>query len=211
MEIIHSDINRYLDSLLPERHPKLLEMERFAKERDFPIIGPQVGRVLYQYVKITGARRVFEMGSGFGYSAFWIALALPADGTLICTEASQNNVDLAEDYLKVAGLLPKVQLKIGDALKILKKTDGPFDIIFCDVDKEFYPEALSLALPKLRVGGLLITDNALFHGRVLNANPDATSRGVVEYNRAAFGAANLWTVILPLRDGVAVSWKMSEE
>lgn len=208
MDLLHPDINRYLDSLLPERHPKLLEMERFAKERDFPIVGPQVGRVLYQYVKIAGARRVFEMGSGFGYSAFWIAMALPADGKVICTEASQNNVDLAEDYLKVAGLLPKTELKIGDALKILSKTEGLFDLIFCDVDKEFYPAALALAEIKLRVGGLLITDNALFHGRVLNANPDATTRGVVEYNSAAFGSENLWTTILPVRDGLAVSWKM---
>jgi predicted O-methyltransferase YrrM len=210
MDILHPEINQYLDALLPERHPKLLEMERYAEERNFPIIGPQVGRVLYQFVKITGARRIFEMGSGFGYSAFWIAMALPGDGELICSEASQNNVDLAEDYLKVAGLLPKVQLKIGDALKILKKTAGPFDLIFCDVDKEFYPEALALALTRLRVGGLLITDNALFHGRVLNPTPDATTRGVVEYNRAASGAENLWTTILPVRDGLAVSWKMGE-
>ncbi len=210
MDLIHPEINRYLDSLLPERHPKLLEMERFAKERDFPIVGPQVGRVLYQYVKITGARRIFEMGSGFGYSAFWIAMALPAEGKLICSEASQNNVDLAEDYLKVAGLLPKVQLRIGDALKILGKTEGLFDLIFCDVDTEFYPDALQLALTKLREGGLLITDNALFHGRVLSPNPDATTRGVVEYNRAAFSTENLWTVILPVRDGLAVSWKMNE-
>lgn len=208
MDLLHPDINRYLDSLLPERHAKLIEMERFAKERDFPIIGPQVGRVLYQYVKITGARRVFEMGSGFGYSAFWIAMALPDDGKVICTEASQNNIDLAEDYLKVAGLLSKVELKIGDALKILSKTEGPFDFIFCDVDKEFYPAALELAETKLRAGGLLITDNALFHGRVLNAKPDATTRGVVEYNRAAFAADSLWTTILPVRDGLAVSWKI---
>jgi len=210
MDIIAPEINRYLDTLLPERHPKLLEMERLAQERSFPIVGPQVGRVLYQYVKITAARRVFEMGSGFGYSAFWIAMALPESGSLICTEASQNNVDLAEDYLKVAGLLGKVQLRVGDALKILQQTAGPFDIIFCDVDKEFYPQALPLALTKLRVGGLLITDNALFHGRVLNANPDATARGVVAYNHAAFNADNLWTVILPVRDGLAVSWKMKE-
>lgn len=105
-------------------------------------------------------------------------------------------------------MLPKTELKIGDALKILSKTEGLFDLIFCDVDKEFYPAALALAEIKLRVGGLLITDNALFHGRVLNANPDATTRGVVEYNSAAFGSENLWTTILPVRDGLAVSWKM---
>ena len=209
MDLLHPDINRYLDALLPERHAKLIEMERFAKERDFPIIGPQVGRVLYQYVKLTGARRVFEMGSGFGYSAFWIALALPEGGKVICTEASQNNVDLAEDYLKVAGLRPKVELKIGDALKILPKTEGLFDLIFCDVDNEFYPAALELAQSRLRAGGVLITDNALFQGRVLNAKPDATTRGVIEYNRNAFNSEALWTTILPVRDGLAVSWKIN--
>lgn len=209
MDLIHPDINQYLDALLPERHVKLLEMEKLAAERNFPIVGPQAGRVLYQYVKLTGARRVFEMGSGFGYSAFWLALALPEDGELICTEASQNNVDLAEDYLKVAGLLPKVNLKTGDALKLLQNTEGPFDLIFNDVDKEDYPRALEIAFTKLRPGGVLISDNALFHGRVTQENPDRSTRGIIAYNEAVFNSNDWWTTILPVRDGLAVSWKIA--
>lgn len=210
MEIISPDLNRYLDALLPERHPKLLEMEALARARNFPIIGPQAGRVLYQYIKLINARRVFEMGSGFGYSAFWLALALPEDGKLICSEASQNNVDLAEDYLKAGGLLPKVQLQTGDALKLLHSAEGPFDLIFNDVDKEDYPRALAIALPKLRPGGVLISDNALFHGRVTHEHPDRSTRGIIAYNQTACHSPALWTTILPVRDGLAVSWKIPQ-
>ena len=209
MDIIHPDLDRYLSSLLPDRHPKLIEMERYAVERGFPIVGPQVGRILFQYVKLLNVRRVFELGSGFGYSAFWIASALPEDGQLICTEASQNNVDMAEDYLKVAGLLPKVQLKTGDALKIFKNTDGPFDMIFNDVDKEDYVRVLDLAIDKLRIGGLLISDNTLWHGRVAEPDPaEASTKSILSYNRSAFASERLWTTILPVRDGLAVSMRL---
>jgi predicted O-methyltransferase YrrM len=209
MDILHSDLNNYLDELLPERPAVMLEMEQLAKDRNFPIIGPQVGRILYQYTKITAAKRVFEMGSGFGYSAYWFALALPEDGKVICTEAASNNIDLAEDFLKAAGLLHKVEFKKGDAIKILSQTDGAFDIILNDVDKNDYPRALETALPKLRVGGLLITDNALWHGRVAkNPQPDVYTKGVLDYNQLAMSAEKLWTAILPVRDGLAVSLKM---
>ncbi len=208
MEIVHPDVNKYINTLLPERYPKLQEMEALARERDFPIIGPQVGRILYQYARLTGAKRIFEMGSGFGYSAFWFALALPEDGKIICTEAAQNNIDMGEDYLKAAGLGKKVDFRKGDAIKILSQTDGPFDIILNDIDKHDYPRALEMAVPKLRVGGLLITDNTLWSGRVADEKPDATTRAILEYNRLAFSHPDLWTTILPVRDGVTVSQKM---
>ena len=208
MNIVTPEINQYLDSLLPQRHPKLAEMEELARERDFPIVGPQVGRILYQYIKLTGAKRIFELGSGFGYSAFWFALALPDDGKITCTEASQNNVDLAEDYLKIAGLLPKVELKTGDAIKFFEQAEGEFDIIFNDVDKEEYPRIIDLAADKLKTGGLLISDNTLFHGRVVSENPDVATKGILEYNEMAF-IPELWmTTILPVRDGLAVSIKL---
>jgi predicted O-methyltransferase YrrM len=209
MDILNSDLNNYLDELLPERPAVMLEMEKLAKDRNFPIIEPQVGRILYQYTKIIGAKRVFEMGSGFGYSAYWFALALPEDGKVICTEAAGNNIDLAEDFLKAAGLLHKVEFKKGDAIKILSQTNGTFDIILNDVDKDDYPRALESALPKLRVGGLLITDNALWHGRVVNnPQPDVYTKGVLEFNQLAMAAEKLWTTILPVRDGLAVSLKV---
>lgn len=209
MDIIHPDLNNYLDNLLPERPRVMQDMEKLAQDRNFPIIGPQVGCILYQYTKLIGAKRIFEMGSGFGYSAYWFALALPEDGKVICTEAASNNIDLAEDYLKAAGLLHKVEFRKGDAIKILAQTAGPFDIILNDVDKNDYPRALATALPKLRVGGLLITDNSLWHGRVVESAPDIYTQGVLEYNQLALSAENLWTTILPVRDGLAVSLKIA--
>jgi predicted O-methyltransferase YrrM len=208
MEIVHPEVTKYINSLLPDRHPKLQEMEALARERDFPIIGPQVGRLLYQYTKIVGAKRIFELGSGFGYSAFWFALALPEDGKMICTEASQNNVDMGEDYLKAAGLDKKVDFRKGDAIKILSQTDGAFDIILNDIDKHDYPRAFEMAIPKLRVGGLLITDNTLWSGKVADEKPDAATRAILEYNRLAFSHPQLWTTLLPARDGLAVSMKI---
>ena len=208
MNITDPQVKNYISSLSPETHPKLAEMEALGYERDFPIIGPDVGRVLYQYTKLLNARRIFELGSGFGYSAFWFAMALPDDGELICSEASQNNVDLAEDYLQVAGLLHKVKLNAGDALKILQQHEGPFDIIFNDVDKEYYPEVFEIAVDKLRTGGLLISDNALFQGRVLAENPDPTAKSILVYNEAVFNSELFWTTILPIRDGLAVSLKL---
>lgn len=208
MEIVHPDVNKYINAVLPERHPKLQEMETLARERDFPIIGPQVGRILYQYTRLTGAKKIFEMGSGFGYSAFWFALALPDDGKIICTEAAQNNIDMGEDYLKAAGLDKKVDFRKGDAVKILSQTDGLFDIILNDIDKSDYPRAFEMAAPKLRVGGLLITDNTLWSGKVADEKPDATTRAILEYNHLAFSHPDLWTTILPVRDGITVSQKI---
>lgn len=208
MDIVNPLVNKYIDNLLPERHPKLHEMEALARERDFPIIGPQVGRILFQYARLTGAKRVFEMGSGFGYSAFWFALALPDDGKIICTEAAQNNIDMGEDYLKAAGLDEKVDFRKGDAIKILSQTDGPFDIILNDIDKNDYPRALAMAVPKLRLGGLLISDNTLWKGKVADETPDTTTRAILEYNHLAFSHPDLWTTILPVRDGITVSQKI---
>jgi len=210
MDIVPPKLNEYLQRLLPERHPKLLEMEQLAAERDFPIIGPLVGRLLYQYTRALGAKRVFEMGSGFGYSAFWFALALPNDGTVICTDASQNNLDLAEDYLKAAGLLKKVELHAGDALKILSQSTGAFDIILNDIDKHDYPRVVELVVPRLRTGGLLITDNTLWKGKVAEDKPDSTTKAILEYNRRVFSHPDLWTTLLPLRDGLTVSLKVAE-
>jgi len=211
MDIVNPLINNYIDVLLPERHPKLVEMEAFARERNFPIIGPQVGRLLHQYSRLTGAKRIFEFGSGFGYSAFWFALALPDDGRIICTEAAQNNVDMGEDYLKAAGLHQKVEFRTGDALKIFSQTTGPFDIILNDVDKEDYPRVLAMAVPKLRTGGLLISDNTLWKGKVADEKPEVTTRAILEYNRLAFAHAGLWSIILPVRDGITVSQKISND
>lgn len=208
MHALRPEFEDYLAKVSPVPHPVLLEMEKFARERDFPIVGPLVGRLLFQLVKATGARRVFELGSGFGYSAFWIASALPGDGTVICTEASSNNVDVGLDFLERGGLAAKVDFRVGDALKIFSQTEGTFDFIFNDVDKEQYPRVFELVVPRLRIGGIFASDNLLWHGKVLGEETDSATAAIREFTKRMFSDERLWSTIIPLRDGVGVCLKL---
>ncbi len=208
MDIVNREIEQYLYDLGRPKDAVLLEMERLAEPRNFPIVGPLVGRFLYQLVLISGARRVFEMGSGFGYSAYWFALALPEDGRVICTDGSSENARLAREFFARSRMEPKLEFHVGDAVEIIDKVPGEFDIIFVDIDKEKYPRAFEKALPRLKKGGLLITDNVLWHGAVVSGERDEATRGILEYTRLLYNTEGLFTSILPLRDGVSVSVKL---
>ncbi|MGH7425073.1 MAG: O-methyltransferase, partial [Candidatus Methylomirabilales bacterium] len=169
--MLRPDIEAYLHRFIPDRDTILAEMERLAKTRHFPIVGPVVGRLLAQLARLIGAERVLEMGAGFGYSAYWIARVLPPDGRLLAIERSIENARLAREWLGRTGLDDKVEFIVGDALEVVAGLPGPFDLIFVDVDKEQYPRSLPLTLPRLRQGGLLITDNILWGGRVVAPHP----------------------------------------
>ena len=152
MEIINSDIDNYLRSLIPQRDPVLEEMERIGKEKGFPIIGPLVGRLLCQLALLTQARRIFELGSGFGYSAVWFSKGIQPGGRIICTDGSNENSRQAVEFFERAGIGDLVEYRVGDALSLLELEPGPFDIILNDIDKHEYPEAFNKALPRLRKG-----------------------------------------------------------
>ena len=206
MDLVQPDIDRYLGRWAASDDPIIVEMERLASERGFPIVGPQVGRLLLMLARSIDAKRVLELGSGFGYSAWWFATAVGPAGHVILTEGSRDNADLAHGFLDRAGLAERVEIRVGDALEIAREYDGLFDIVFNDIDKHDYPRALPVALERLRPGGLFVTDNMLWQGRVLDESAaDATTRGVLELTRALYAASNLDTAILPIRDGVAVS------
>jgi predicted O-methyltransferase YrrM len=205
--ITHPLIAEYLVGLRSPRDKVLREMERIATRRGFPIIGPDVGTLLYILTKISGAKRVLELGSGYGYSAYWFARALPPDGEVICTDTDSKNRDQAVSFFERAGLAHKLHYEVGDALAILDKLAGPFDIIFNDVDKEDYPRVVEQVAPKLRDGGLFITDNTLWSGLVANQRQDATTRAVVEFNRLVARHPLLVSLNLPLRDGLTVCLK----
>jgi len=207
--MLRPDIEAYLHRFIPDRDTILAEMERLAKTRHFPIVGPVVGRLLAQLSRLIGAERVLEMGAGFGYSAYWVARVLPPDGRLLAIERSAENARLAREWLGRTGLDDKVEFIVGDALEVVAGLPGPFDLIFVDVDKEQYPASFSLTVPRLRPGGLLITDNILWSGRVLVPDPaEASTRGVQEYTRLIYENSRLYTTILPVRDGLAVSLKL---
>ena len=208
MDIVAPEIEVYLDHLLPSEDEILEEMEREGEKRRFPIVGPQVGRLLSQMARILGARRIFEMGSGFGYSAYWFLKGMPTGGQVILTDDSKENLERARDYLKRAKLLDRVILEAGDALEVISRYPGPFDIIFNDIDKEQYPQAFEKALPRLRPGGLLISDNVLWFGRILTDSREPDVQGIREYNRLIAETKEMFTAIIPLRDGVSISIKI---
>jgi predicted O-methyltransferase YrrM len=190
-----------------------MEMEERAEKESFPIIGPLVGRFCKMMALSIGAKDIFELGSGFGYSTYWFAQAVGDHGRVVHTDGDAKKTADAKAYLKKAGLESRVHFETGDALEILKQYPGPFDILFCDIDKAGYPEALELMRSRVRVGGMIITDNTLWSGRVLQpgSKQNADTKGVIKYNQAAFNAPDLLTSIVPLRDGVAVSLKIGEE
>ena len=212
-QIVPADIEAYLAQLARTRDAVLAEMEARADETRFPIIGPLVGRLCQQTAQAVGARDVFEMGSGFGYSTWWFAHAVGEGGRVVHTDGDAKLSAEAKAWLDKAGLGARVHYEVGDACEIIKKYPGPFDVVFIDIDKHAYPQALELARSRVRVGGYIVCDNALWSGKVLQpaSRQDADTRGVVRYNKDAFGAADLLTTIVPIRDGVALSLKLAPD
>lgn len=208
MEITDPAVNDYLDSLLPERDAVLEEMEALAHERDIPIIGPAVARIVYQLVRLVKAKTIFEMGSAIGYSTIWIARAAGEGSTVYYTDSDPNNARLAEGFFARAGVRDRIQILTGDALDLFDQTPGTFDIIFCDVNKEQYPPAFPKAVPRIRKGGLFLADNVLWHGAVTEPPADAATRGILEFNRLIYSSPDLFPTILPIRDGFAVCEKL---
>jgi predicted O-methyltransferase YrrM len=208
MELTPPIIDKYLLDILPPRDPVLQEIEQQAEKRNIPIVGPAVGRLLYQYARLIDAKRVFEMGSAIGYSTLWWARAVGEDGEVHYTDGDKKNADEARQYLQRAGVEKRVHIHVGDALEVLSQQKQQFDIIFNDVDKEYYPQVLPLVDSRLRPGGLFITDNALWSGRVTEENPqEESTRGVKEFNQRLYGMKEFFSTINPLRDGVAVAMK----
>jgi predicted O-methyltransferase YrrM len=180
-------------------------MEALAAKRGFPIIGPAVGQLCYVMARAIGARKVFECGSGFGYSTWWFSRAVGPDGEVHHTDGSQENSEAARGFLDQAGLAPRVRFHVGDAREILAGAVGPFDVIFNDIDKEGYPDVLPLVREKLRVGGLFITDNMLWSGRIFEEGGEPSTLGVRELTRLLREARDFDTTLVPIRDGVTVS------
>ncbi len=201
---------KYLVALLPVRDAVTREMERYAARQGVPIIGPACGRLLYQLARMIGARRVFEMGSAIGYSTSWLARAVGPRGTVFYTDADPANARRAESYLHRAGLDRRVRFLVGDALDLLRSTPGRFDLIFNDVSKQQYPEVFRLVVPRVRAGGLFVTDNVLWSGRVAQgaSRRDPETRAIQEFNRLIYRSPRLFTTIVPLRDGFAVCLKV---
>jgi caffeoyl-CoA O-methyltransferase len=208
--LVAPELDRYIRDLLPPRHPVVAEMEEQARERDIPIVGPAVGALLEILARTVGARRVFELGSAIGYSTAYFARAVGPEGRVFYTDGSEKNAAEARGYLGRLGLLDRVEVGVGEAVGLLEAAPGPFDVIFIDIDKEGYPAALEAAAPRVRPGGYLLADNVLWSGRVVDGSVrDKATKGIREFNRRLFARPDFSSVIVPLRDGVAIARKRS--
>ena len=203
-------LTAYLESVIPARPAVIQEMEAYAAERRFPIVGPVVGQLFYLLTRVTGARRVFEMGSGFGYSTAWFAMAVRDNGGgevhhVVWDEGLSRQ---ARGYLGRLGLADVVQFKVNEAVAELRETPGEFDVIFNDIEKEGYPASYPVMKAHVRRGGVLLVDNMIWRGRAMDpAVTDAATQGVRELTRLLFADPDLAGIIVPLRDGVFVGYK----
>jgi predicted O-methyltransferase YrrM len=212
------EIEAYLEKLCAAapQNAVAVEMEVLAKEQNFPIVGRLVGLSLLVLARSIGAKRVFEFGSGYGYSAYWFAQAIGAKGQVICTDGNADNAKLAQDYLSRANLLERIDFRVGLAQTVFGETEGLFDICYNDVDKGDYPQVWQLARSRIRPGGLYIADNVLWHGRVAMEYYEDIAPGwtaaILEHNRLIFNDPEFDAFINPIRDGVIVARrKMADE
>jgi predicted O-methyltransferase YrrM len=207
---INEDVEDYLYGLLPPSDEVVAEIEEFAAKNDVPIIGPAVARLLSLLVQISGAKRIFELGSAIGYSTIWLARAAGPDAEVFYTDGDPEKTRRASGYFERAGVASRIRVETGDALLTLKKTPGEFDLIFNDINKHEYPAAAQAAIPRLRRGGLFITDNTLWSGKVAKnaAADDEDTRGIQEMNRWVYDSKEFYSVLIPIRDGVTVCRKL---
>ena len=210
MNILDPGISSYLDGLVPERPKELQDMERIAEETQFPIIGPASGQLCYLVARLIGAKRIFELGSGYGYSTAWFARAVRENGGGEVHHVVWDD-DLskrARKHLDVLGYTDLVRYHVAEAVETLRATDGPFDVIFNDIDKRDYPASIDTILPKLRRGGALIIDNLLWSGRILDpADQSPDTEGVRAVTRRLMESSDWIASIVPVRDGVLVAYR----
>jgi predicted O-methyltransferase YrrM len=200
----------YLDGLVPQRDAVMQEMEAYAREVQFPIIGTAAGYFLYQITRMTGARNVFEMGSGYGYSTAWFARGVQENGGgvvhhVVWDEELSNK---ARGYLGRLGYEGIVQYRVSEAVAALKEAEGPFDIIFNDIDKHGYPASIAVVKEKLKPGGVLIIDNMLWHGAIFDdSDHSANTEGVHEVTRLLTQDPEFISTLIPIRDGVIMAYR----
>lgn len=209
-ELDYQSVQEYLTSLVPPREPELQKMEAYAEEHDFPIIGPVCGYYCYQLARMIDARSIFELGSGYGYSTAWFAKAVKENGGGIVhhTVWDEELSKRAADHLSALGRADVVQLHVAEAVETLRSAEGPFDLIFNDIDKQAYPASLSVVREKLRPGGVLIVDNALWHGRVFDREDRSpATAGVREVTRLLTTDPGWLTSLAPVRDGLLIAYK----
>ncbi len=208
MSITYDYIDDYLYRIAAPRDPLLEKMEEYADSHAVPIIGPLVGRLLYNLAKASQSKKILEIGTAIGYSGIWLARAVaPVKGSVTTIDLDPDRVKIAKKNISEAGLERTVKLIEGNALKVLPTLKEEFDMIFLDSDKDVYPDAFKMSVPMLRKGGLFVADNALWGGDVAKGGKSKDTQSMIKFNRLVSESSGMSTVIVPLRDGVLVSLK----
>ncbi|MCA1814469.1 MAG: O-methyltransferase [Halobacteriales archaeon] len=199
------------DAVLAACRSDVLALQQRTGEGGAPPITPEAGKCLQLLARIANAKRILEVGTGYGYSTIWLARALPRDGELRTIEEDPQHVKAAEAWLARAGVQDKVRILQGKAAGVMPAQPTKyFDLVFIDADKQSYPKYWELALRHVRSGGLICADNVFWLGAALDEqdqSPDAA--GIRAYNRLASSTPGVETLILPLGDGLSVSWRGS--
>jgi predicted O-methyltransferase YrrM len=204
-------VRLHLDAIVPERPRELQLMEEYAREKSFPIIGPACGYLCYQLARTIGARRIFELGSGFGYSTAFFARAVAEQGEGIVHHTVWDEAlsKRAQRHLAVLGYSDVVRYHVREAVEALRETEGPFDLIFNDIDKHGYPASLPVIEAKLRIGGVLVIDNMLWSGRIFDpADRSPDTEGVREFTRLVTTSPRWIASLVPIRDGMIVATRV---
>jgi len=204
------DLEAYVRSRFATEPALLADLREILEEEDFPAIQvpPETGRVLEIVAAAAGARRVLEIGTLGGYSALWLLRGMPDKGTLLTLEKDPEHAELAHRFFRRAGVMDRVDLRVGEAREILPGVgpDGGYDLVFLDADKESYSRYLDDAARLLREGGVLLADNAFWRGRILDAeDDDPATRGIRDFNRRLAEHPDFRATILPVGDGVVLA------
>ncbi len=209
--VMSGDVQEYLQKLVPPRSAEMERMEAHAARTGFPIVGPVAGYFCYQTARMIKATSIFEMGSGYGYSTAWFARAVAENGGgavhhVVWDEALSRR---ARAHLDELGYEDVVTYHVAEAVETLQGVPGPFDLIFIDIVKTMYPDALPIIEEKLRSGGVLIADNVLWSGRVLDpAHASASTEAILAFTERLVEDPGWIVSVVPIRDGLAVAYKV---
>ncbi|ELY70064.1 O-methyltransferase [Natrinema versiforme] len=219
-DVLTDEIARFVRAAGSAPDETLIEMDEFAAAEGFPHVGPGVGAFLRFVARLNGAERVFEFGSGYGYSAYWFAEALPDDGEIVLTEVDEDELDLAREYMAAGGYDDIARYELGDAMATINRYDGPFDIVLIDHQKERYADAFEAVREMVPVGGVIVADNAITASVVdfddllewaegtAPEDVNGHTKGVIDYLETVRADPAFETVIVPLGEGIAVSYRV---
>ncbi|TYT63431.1 O-methyltransferase [Natrialba swarupiae] len=234
MDILTDEIVRFVRAVGPKQDDTIREMDEFAHAEGFPHVGPEVGAFLRFVARLSDAERIFEFGSGYGYSAYWFADALPDDGEIVLTEVHEDELELARTYMAEGGYDDRARYELGDAMATVDRYDGPFDVVLIDHQKHRYVDAFEAVRPKVPVGGVIVADNAITAAPIQfetllelvagdssdeqrerrNAKrdeppePNEHTRGIADYLERVSADRAFETIVLPLGEGIAVSYRV---